>query len=277
MNLTLCVRGVRADGYHEIESLVVRVGLYDELTVTPRTDGELHLTCDDPAVPTDRRNLVLRAAQELRNAVPAPVQGVSVRLTKRIPAGAGLGGGSSDAAAALLLLNELWALRLDAQRVAMVGAEIGSDVPLFLGPPVCILRGRGTDIEPLTIPLHGFAVLAIPDIHSATAAVYAAADRITRRPSSTRLDDLVNAIESSPNRAMDRLFNDLEPAAHIVNPGLRDFAAQLRAVSGAVFCMSGSGSAYFTLTADQATAESIATMVRAATRVRTEVVHFPAQ
>ncbi|MGD8451332.1 MAG: hypothetical protein PVJ57_05885 [Phycisphaerae bacterium] len=144
INLTLRVVGLRPDGFHEIESLVARVSLHDTITAHPAPDGRRTLSCDDPSLPTDRGNLALRAADELARATGSDF-GVHLELAKRIPAGAGLGGGSSNAATTLALLNDLWSLGV--ADLARIGAALGSDVPLFFHSPLCILRGRGDQIE----------------------------------------------------------------------------------------------------------------------------------
>src|SRR5688500_15047283 len=128
VNLTLEVLGKRADGFHDIRSVMQRISLADTLTVE-RAEG-LTLTCSDPGL-EGPENLVWRAAELLRTECGV-AEGAALRLEKRIPVAAGLGGGSSDAAAALRGLNELWRLRLSGERLWELGARLGSDVPFFL-------------------------------------------------------------------------------------------------------------------------------------------------
>src|ERR1043166_2795516 len=129
INLSLEVRGKRADGFHEIETLIVPISLADTLIITPA--DAFSFSCDDPAVPADETNLVVRAARVFR-ARTGIVPRVKIELQKKIPHGAGLGGGSSDAATTLLALNKLLNTRLDSQTVAELAAELGSDVPVFI-------------------------------------------------------------------------------------------------------------------------------------------------
>ena len=146
INVYLHVLGRRPDGYHDIESLIVPVSLADDVVV--RAAPELRLVIHGELdVPTDRSNLVVVAAEML--AVACGVEPLAeIALTKRIPAAAGLGGGSADAAATLLALNELWAVGLEGDELAAVAAEVGSDVPALLrGGPV-LVRGRGEIVEP---------------------------------------------------------------------------------------------------------------------------------
>ena len=148
INLTLRVLSLRADGYHEIESLVAQIDLCDTVTVTPREDRRLLVDCSDRTIPCDSSNLALRAAHSLAEAHGVR-RGALISLTKRIPSGAGLGGGSSNAAATLKLLNAQWRLGLSHPELAEIGAEIGSDVPLFCHGPLCAIRGRGERVEEL--------------------------------------------------------------------------------------------------------------------------------
>jgi len=148
LNLTLAVVGRRADGFHELVSLVSPLALADTLTVMPGPDGTASLTCDDPTLPVDARNLVLRAEQAFR-AVSGWTGGVHFHLEKRIPRGAGLGGGSSNATTALRALDRLAGTRLSASVRAGLAAQLGSDCPLFLADGPVLMRGRGERIEPV--------------------------------------------------------------------------------------------------------------------------------
>lgn len=148
LNLYLAVGGKRADGYHDLVSLVVPVSLADELFAEMSNSGADSLVCDDPEIPCDAQNLVLRAAAAFRAKVPqAPF--MAWRLTKRVPFGAGLGGGSSDAAGALRILNAACANILSAAELRAVAALVGSDCPLFITGEPCLMRGRGDIVEPL--------------------------------------------------------------------------------------------------------------------------------
>ncbi|MDC4222707.1 MAG: 4-(cytidine 5'-diphospho)-2-C-methyl-D-erythritol kinase [Candidatus Manganitrophus sp.] len=153
VNLYLKVLGRREDGYHEILSLMQMVGLYDFLALREEP-SDIRLTIENASsLPADRSNLVFRAAEALQKAAfqgKARSKGVSIRLTKNIPIAAGLGGGSSDAAATLVGLNRLWGLRWPRERLARLGATLGSDVPFFLYGPTAWASGRGDEVEPAT-------------------------------------------------------------------------------------------------------------------------------
>lgn len=261
INLTLRVQQRRPDGFHNLESLVARVDLCDTVTVASRTDEQLSLACDHPAIPRDEMNLALRAARALAEAAGQPGHGADITLQKRIPAGAGLGGGSSNAATVLMLLNDLWNTGLPPTRLAEIGAQIGSDVPLFFHTPLCIVRGRGDRIEDLTRTLPGWAVLVLPPIHSPTARVYAAYDR---RPLQHDAPSLERVLEHADRAEalMSLLFNDLEEAAFSVNPQLADLARQLGELAGGPVRLTGSGSAFFRLVRSQDAADRLARRCR---------------
>jgi 4-diphosphocytidyl-2-C-methyl-D-erythritol kinase len=260
VNLTLRVLGRRPDGYHDLESVVAAVGLFDHLHLEPAE--KLCLDCDGADIPTGTDNLVMKAAGLLA-ARTGTDKGARMRLEKSIPAGRGFGGGSSDAAAALKGLNALWGLGLTSEELAQLGAEIGSDVPLFLGPPMSVIRGRGERLSPVTGRPRWWMAVAWPDHGKSTAAVYSAYDRMpqdkTRRPAAT---DILNHLESSAVDAGECLVNDLEPAYS----SLRPEGPNLRAIFEAGGCravgMTGSGSAYFALADTEAQATVLADAAR---------------
>ena len=152
LNLFLEIRGKRPDGYHDLETLMVAVDLFDTLELHPDSHGAITLECDPPGLPTGPDNLVWKAADALRRAVNRPELGAAIRLTKRIPAQAGLAGGSSDAASTLLGLNRVWNLGLATADLAAVAAGVGSDVAFFLDLPAAWCTGRGEVVTPEPAP-----------------------------------------------------------------------------------------------------------------------------
>jgi len=245
INLTLRILGRRPDGYHEIESLVTRVTLSDTVTVTPRREMRWTLECSEPGVPRDHRNLALRAVARLAEAVGVR-RGVHIAIEKRIPAGAGLGGGSSNAAAVLMLLNELWELPLSVQELAQIGARVGSDVPLFFHAPLCILRGRGEQIEDVDRPFRTAITLFLPQMPSSTRLVYETWDRLRAHPSRPPLPELFVQLEQ-PDALNAHLFNDLEPAAFAAYPALAMLHRRLEEVCDRAVRLTGSGSGLYCL------------------------------
>ena len=155
INLSLRVLGRREDGFHEIETLMAPITLADELTLEPSGinagAGPIELVCSDPTLPTDDRNLAFRAAALFIGRIGAPEHPVRLTLQKRIPHGAGLGGGSSDAASVLLALDAYCGTRLEMAALADMAAELGSDVPFFIYRTAAMCRGRGEMVEPMTL------------------------------------------------------------------------------------------------------------------------------
>src|SRR5262249_6194113 len=157
----------RPDGYHDIATLMVALQLHDTLAF--RAASNVALTCSDSRLPVDSDNLVLKAAMLLQKRTGCN-RGASIHLTKQIPMGAGLGGGSADAAATLAGLNELWQLGLSKLELAMLGGEIGSDIPFFFHTPAAWCTGRGEIVAPLELPSPLHFVLLCPTFGMATAA-----------------------------------------------------------------------------------------------------------
>jgi 4-diphosphocytidyl-2-C-methyl-D-erythritol kinase len=150
INLSLRILGKRADGFHELETLMAPLTLADELTVDKAGAG-IEFTCSDTTLPAGDDNLVVRAARAFLDAAQLNA-GLKIHLEKRIPHGAGLGGGSSDAASMLLALDELFETKLGTPRLAEIAAGIGSDVPFFIHRSAAMCRGRGEIVEPCTLP-----------------------------------------------------------------------------------------------------------------------------
>jgi len=271
LNLLLAVTGRRPDGFHELVSVVAPVEFGDTLTVEPA--GEFSLTCDDPAVPADGTNLVLKTAQAFR-AATGWRGGARFSLVKRIPVGAGLGGGSSDAAAALTALNGLAGGVLAPAALAQVAAEVGSDCALFLpGGPV-VMRGRGDRVERLREPaatrLRGRRVLIFkPGFAVATPWAYAQVAARSRRgyrpgaEAEARVAAYVHAVGTG-TAGDELLFNDLERVVFAKFVALPVLLEQMRRQFGLAPRLSGSGSACFALLPAGAPVAAITAAVRAA-------------
>ncbi len=151
VNLTLRVLRRRDDGFHEVETLMAPISIFDTLEIERRENGGLLFTCSAPALPTDERNLAVRAAQHFCGSFGFQPN-VSISLKKEIPHGAGLGGGSSDAATVLLALDLLFRTELPREELASLAAELGSDVPFFIHHSPAWCRGRGELVEPCALP-----------------------------------------------------------------------------------------------------------------------------
>ncbi len=262
VNLTLRVLGRRPDGYHDLESVVAAVTLFDVLEFSASDD--LHLACEGIPVSAGEDNLVLRAARLLRTESGTRA-GARVRLEKRIPPGRGFGGGSADAAATLVALDALWGLNLARKDLARLGARVGSDVPFFFGSPVAVLRGRGERLEAVRARSPWWLALAWPDYCLATVDVYAALDRLAEsvngRPEATAI---LEVLEGPASGASALLVNDLEGAARRVRLDGMDLRAVFRQSGAAAVGMTGSGSAYFALADTEGQARRFGDAARAA-------------
>lgn len=244
VNLFLEVLGKRPDGYHEVATLLLAIDLADELDCAPDESGDLSLTCDDPTLTVGPDNLVLRAAQRLRETTGNPA-GARLHLRKRIPWAAGLGGGSSDAAATLEGLNELWKLGLSPAALARIGAELGSDVPFFLNGPAAWCTGRGEVVTPAAVGRPLDLVLVKPPAGLGTADVY---QRLT--VPATPVDGMAarESLASGDVEALGRaLFNRLQEPAFVWEPAVADAFRRLQGIGAAGCLMSGSGSCLFAL------------------------------
>lgn len=250
LNLFLEVLSRRADGFHEIETLICPIGLYDTLTFDDAPTGHIDFSsawaADEDCsveIPQGADNTVVRALTLLRQAAGTD-RGARVRLLKRIPAAAGLAGGSSDAAAALVAANRVWHLNLRRERLAEIAAAVGSDVPFFLGGGPAICRGRGERIEPVEAPRLDF-VLVHPPQGLGTAEVYRAC-----RPAD---DPRTAAAVVTAWRAGclaevgRRLHNGLQAAARTLTDAIGRLETEFAKLDLLGHAMSGSGSSYFGL------------------------------
>lgn len=226
LNLGLRVLGTRTDGFHEIESVFQTIDVADRLTLRQTTESDIHLDIHPNSELDPDDNLVHRAASRVQDHANHQ-SGVAIRLEKRIPIGAGLGGGSSDAAATLVGLNRLWSLDLSMSDLQELALELGSDVPFFLQGGRCRVRGRGERIEPIESSLDEVFVLFVPPWPLSTADVYRTYDRL-----------------KAPSGGDSPYSNDLEAAALQLEPRLTTYREWL--VSQEVpFGLSGSGPVYY--------------------------------
>ena len=273
INWSLRVVGRRADGFHEIESLVSAVTLYDELAFTGVADSVIELVCDGSDLPTDERNLVVQAATLLAGATGCQ-RGMSCRSRKRIPVGGGLGGGSSNAASTLEALYRLWEVELSADRQAALAARLGSDVSFFLHGGSAVMSGRGEIIRPVRLAWRGWIVLLMPAVSISTAAVYAAWEPGESPPASAT-DRLVAGkagVAANAVAWMEGTFNMLEGPVMKVCPAMQEFIGIAAALAGRPIRVSGSGSTLFVAFDTRAEAERFALSAGEALGIRTEVV-----
>lgn len=315
INLHLRVGPLRADGFHQIVSWMSTVGLFDILVID-RSHGRFTLKCDAPSVPCDASNLVVTAVAALVDSVAkgssagliaslnssnhltekemggdardSDVEprnreggattdfGLSVALQKRIPVGAGLGGGSSDGAFTLRALNHLWNLNWPRQRLMEIAKSIGSDVPFFLNAPSAIVRGRGEVVEKTEQPAGKWAPIIIPVAQMPTPAAYAKFDQM-------RLGKESNLVPEPPwsqwlklnsQDLLPLLINDLEPAAFAIDPQLGRLRSDLESLLKRTVRMSGSGSSLFSLYDQRQEADAAARLVKKRYKLQVLTVEF---
>lgn len=274
LNLYFELLARREDGYHDVETLMVPVSLYDTLIFQPEPDSSKSTgmidfsiqflgpggTWSQQAVTAGPENLVVQALALLKRE-SGILRGGRIALCKRIPAGAGLGGGSSDAAAALRMANHGWGLDWSRERLMTLAAQLGSDVPFFLTPGPKIGRGRGEQLTPLDSLARVCAVIAVPPEGLSTADVY----RASEVPGSPRhIEPAIAAFQAGSLRQLKQtLHNGLTEAARTLSPWIDRVGDAMDRVGFAVHQMTGSGSGYFGLCRHRKEANRLASRLRA--------------
>ena len=255
INLSFKILRRREDGFHEIETLMAPLSLGDELTIEPSESGEgIAFTTDDPTLPPGEDNLVVRAARSFFEAI-GEVPRVRIALQKKIPHGAGLGGGSSDAASTLLGLNELHERPLTPDRLTTLAAGLGSDVPFFLAQGAAHCRGRGEMVEPVA-PLPRLSLLLLkPEFGVPTPWAYRQWRDSRELP----------GVDYGPQQVGDLTFeNDLERPVfekHLFLAQMKGWLREQPEVAAAL--LSGSGSTMFAVLRDAESADTLAARARA--------------
>jgi len=254
VNLSFHIKERRADGFHEIETVMAPISLADRITIERAGDeGEIHFSCDDPSLPVSDDNLVVRAAKLFRERANI-TSGLMISLEKKIPHGAGLGGGSSDAASTLLGLNELFEAGLEQKELLELAGQLGSDVPFFVVRSAAICRGRGEIVMPIALETKFRFVLLKPDFAVPTPWAYS-------KWKSSR--ELPGVDYSGQEFGRVRFVNDLERPVFekfILLAHLKTWLRQQPEV--AVALMSGSGSTVFAVLRDDAAGEKLAAHAR---------------
>lgn len=267
VNLLLNILGRRPDGFHEVETVMHPIRVFDRLSLSRGGQG-IQLTCSDSRLPTDSRNLVYRAAARFLDEAKIN-EGVRLHLEKNIPLAAGLGGGSGNAATTLLGLNEVMGEPLTTAQLEALAASLGSDIPFFLQDKPALATGRGERIEPLEpFPaLRGAAFLLMhPGFGVATAWAY---HRLAHFPEALngragRARELIALLRTGNLKAAGaKFYNSLEAPALEKYPLLALFQEFLRANGAVATLMSGSGSTTFAITESLAAAERLAERFKA--------------
>ncbi|MDO5723727.1 MAG: 4-(cytidine 5'-diphospho)-2-C-methyl-D-erythritol kinase [Flaviflexus sp.] len=262
INLALRVGSPRPDGFHPLTTVFSSLDLFDEVVAEEAEGGlEIRLADEVAGVPLGEDNLMAKAAAALRRKTGTE-RGARLTLTKRIPVAGGMAGGSADAAATLVGLNELWELGLNADELAELAAELGSDVPFSLRGGLALGRGRGEQLSPLRVGAFHCWVLVTSTRGLSTPAVFAAYDELRPEPHEpAEVDELIEALAGPDLSALaPYLINDLTEAALQLRPDLAELLSSDRALAT---ILSGSGPTIGILCADSTEADLLAGALRA--------------
>lgn len=246
LNLNLLILGKRDDGYHNILSVMQKIGLADEIGMSVTNVRGIRILCDDPGVPADERNLAFRAADALLRGLDSSL-GVRITIRKKVPVAAGLGGGSSDAAQTLVLLNRALALGLTEKDLMEVAATLGSDVPFFVSPyDTALATGRGEVLQPIESADAFRYLVVFPRFGISTAEMYDSWNSEGCRPSRPRANFTTLSASLSDGTFWRRFArNDLEPLAAALHPEVRELKRVLMDTGAVYAAMSGSGPTVF--------------------------------
>jgi 4-diphosphocytidyl-2-C-methyl-D-erythritol kinase len=245
INLRLRVLGRRPDGHHELATVLQTISLHDTITLTATENPKIVLSCDDRSLPVDANNLVHRAAKALVDRL-APKRGARIRLEKRIPMQAGLGGGSADAAVTLLALAHLWKASAEPQELLDIAGSLGADVPFFFFGGTARGTGTGKELTQLKDAPDRFLLVIKPNANVSTAAAYELlnARSLTTAEAKTILSssDQSEVSDSFDSKA---LQNDFEPAVFELEPEIQRAKVALMKAGAESVLLAGSGSAVF--------------------------------
>lgn len=250
VNIGLRILKKRPDGYHDIETIFRQINLYDELTLDPADSTTL--VSSSPDIPHDSTNLCIRAAHLLQQQIRRD-KGVAIRLTKHIPVGGGLGGGSSDAAMILVGLNKLWNVGMNNNELESIAAGLGSDVPFLIMGGTAAGTSRGEVLDHFELKMPYWMLTVTPPIHISTGWAYShvhVKDKIPPR-------DLRSVVEESirnPGVMRERITNDFESMVYKAHPQIQQIKDKLESSGALLAQLSGSGSSVFALFRDEQSA-----------------------
>ncbi|MFA5287494.1 MAG: 4-(cytidine 5'-diphospho)-2-C-methyl-D-erythritol kinase [Candidatus Omnitrophota bacterium] len=276
VNLCLKVINKRRDGYHTLKTIFERISLADKIILKPRKDSLIKISSDNRDVPRDESNFCFKAAKLLRDKF-RPLSGLDIKIIKRIPVAAGLGGGSSNAAAVLLGLNRLWGLKLSKVKLAKFAGKVGSDVAFFIyGLSFALGSGKGERIKPLNIlkKTKLWHILVVPKIHVSTPLIYKKYDHfsgLTHAPIGKKAmqKQLVRGLTKPPGNVKlitsvkpYLLFNSLEQVTIRLYPEVRRIKDAFSQLGLDRVLMSGSGPAVFAITSSFKNASRLAKILQ---------------
>ena len=262
INLTLYVLGKRPDGYHDIQSVMQTISIRDDVEVEVGTAKPWTLSCDKEDVPQDSSNLAWKAAEMFCRAAKRDPEGVAIRITKRIPTQAGLGGGSADAAAVLRALNRHYDYPFSVYALAELGAEVGSDVPFCTLGGTVLCQGRGERLRKLPDLPETLFVVCKPDFPVSTPELYRRLDEtaIARRPDHTAMEAAI--VQGDVGAIAGQLCNVFEPVVTEKHLELNYIKSLMNSYGALGFAMSGSGPSVYAIAPSFEYAAVICTMLK---------------
>ena len=262
LNLTLDVLGKRPDGYHDIKSVMQAISLRDDIEIDIGTGKPWKLLCDKEDIPTDERNLAWKAAKLFFDTTGKDPQGLEIRITKRIPAEAGLGGGSADAAAVLRALNRHYGAPFSLPALAELGGQIGSDIPFCVLCGTAMAEGRGEKLRPLPNVPDCIFVVCKPDFSVSTPALYAKIDEktIAQRPNHRAMESALLA--GDLGAVAQNLCNVFDPIVTEEHLELNYIKSIFNSYGAVGYQMTGSGSAVYCIVENFEYAAVICSMLR---------------
>lgn len=262
VNLTLDVTGKRPDGYHDIKSVMQTISIRDDIEIDVDTDKEWELSCTDDSIPCDGRNLAWKAAEVYFSATGKSTTGLAIRITKRIPSQAGLGGGSADAAAVLRALNRHYDNPLSILALAELGAQVGSDVPFCVLCGTAMVEGRGERLRKLPDMPDCCFVVCKPPFSSSTLELYKKLDEsvIGRRPNNQAMESALLA--GDLEKVAENVWNVFDPIVTQDHLELNYIKSIFNSYGSIAQQMTGSGSAVFAIVPDFEFAAVICNMLK---------------
>ena len=245
LNLTLDVLGKREDGYHDLQSVMQTISVRDDVEIDIGTGKPWALLCDKENIPTDERNLAWKAAKVFFDAVKKDPNGIEIRITKRIPVEAGLGGGSADAAAVLRALNRHYDNPLSILALAELGAQVGSDVPFCVVCGTAMVEGRGERLRKLADMPDCVFVICKPDFSCSAADLYRKLDEnaIAKRPDNQLMESAL--LSGDLGKVAEQVFNVFDPVVTAEHLELNYIKSIMNSYGAVAQQMTGSGSAVF--------------------------------
>ena len=247
INLSLLIAGKRADGFHELETVMAKIDLCDEILIESHDEDGIELVCQGTHwAPAGPENLVYRATQ-MAFDLAGRSAGVRLTLTKNIPAGSGLGGASSDAASTLMGLNRHFALGLSQTQLSHIAAALGSDIAFFLYGPLAFCSGRGEKIAEIPTPFAFRVLLLLPDVHVSTKQVYANYHHDLQRYEQLHRQIQSHLAENRIDRFARMRANMLAESCFDLFAELGDLKSKVESLGLGPVCLSGSGSALFSI------------------------------